>query len=271
MARCAVLGSPIAHSLSPALHRAAYAELGLDWTYDAVEVDETGLPGFLDGLDASWRGLSLTMPLKRAVLPLLHDLDPWAEVSGAANTVVLDGERHGFNTDVPGAVAALREHSLDRVETAVVLGGGATAASVLLALSELGCREALLLVRHPGRAADTLAAVERNGHGPAVEVGFLSEPVPDADVLVSTIPAAAQTEVLTAAAGRAGVVFEVVYDPWPTPLAVAAADAGRTLVSGLDLLVHQAALQVPLMTGRDAPLEAMRAAGERELAERSRT
>jgi shikimate dehydrogenase len=271
MGRCAVLGSPIAHSLSPTLHRAAYAELGLDWTYDAVEVDELGLPAFLDGLDASWRGLSLTMPLKRAVLPLLDDLDNWAEVSGAANTVVLDGERHGYNTDVPGAVAALHEQGVERVGSAVVLGGGATAASVLLALGELGCREARLLVRDPDRAADTLAAVERNGHGPAVEVGLLSEPVPDSDVLVSTIPAAAQTEALIAAAGRAGVVFEVLYDPWPTPLAAAAADAGRTVVNGLDLLVHQAALQVRLMTGHEAPLAAMRAAGERALAERSRS
>jgi shikimate dehydrogenase len=271
MGRCAVLGSPIAHSLSPTLHRAAYAELGLDWTYDAVEVDELGLPAFLDGLDASWRGLSLTMPLKRAVLPLLDDLDNWAEVSGAANTVVLDGERHGYNTDVPGAVAALREHGVDRVGSAVVVGGGATAASVLLALSELGCRDARLLVRDPGRAADTLAAVERNGHGPAVEVGLLSEPVPDSDVLVSTIPAAAQTEALIAAAGRAGVVFEVLYDPWPTPLAAAAVARGRLVVSGLDLLVHQAALQVRLMTGHEAPLAAMRAAGERALAERSRS
>jgi shikimate dehydrogenase len=269
MGRCAVLGSPIAHSLSPALHRTAYAALGLDWTYDAVEVDEAGLPAFLAELDESWRGLSLTMPLKRAVLPLLDDLDSWAEVSAAANTVVLGDGRHGHNTDVPGAVAALREHGLDRVGTAVVLGGGATAGSMLLALSELGCREARLLVREPARAADTLAAVERNGHGPAVEVGLLSEPVPDSDVLVSTIPAAAQTDSVIAAAGRAGVVFEVIYDPWPTPLAAAAVARGRLVVSGLDLLVHQAALQVRLMTGQEAPLEAMRAAGERALAERS--
>jgi shikimate dehydrogenase len=273
MGRCAVLGSPIAHSLSPTLHRAAYAELGLDWTYDAVEVDELGLPAFLDGLDASWRGLSLTMPLKRAVLPLLDDLDAWAEVSGAANTVILDhGRLFGHNTDVPGAVAALSERwAAGPFVSAVVLGGGATAASVLLALSELGCRDARLLVRDPGRAADTLAAVERNGHGPAVEVGLLSEPVPDSDVLVSTIPAAAQTEALIAAGGRAGVVFEVLYDPWPTPLAAAAAARGRLVVGGLDLLLHQAALQVRLMTGQEAPLAAMRAAGERALAERSRS
>jgi shikimate dehydrogenase len=272
MARCAVLGSPIAHSLSPVLHRAAYAALGLDWRYDAVEVDEADLPAFLDGLDGTWRGLSLTMPLKRAVLPLLDDLDPWAQASGAANTVVLDEGRHGHNTDVPGAVAALQERrAAGPFVSAVVLGGGATAGSMLLALSELGCREVRLLVRDPARAADTLAVVARTGQGPAVELGRLSESVPDSDVLVSTIPAAAQTDTLVTGARRARVVFDVVYDPWPTPIAAAALDAGRIVVSGLDLLVHQAVLQVRLMTGQEAPLEAMRAAGERALAERSRS
>lgn len=268
--RCAVLGSPIEHSLSPALHRAAYAELGLDWSYEAIEMDSAGLEAFISGLGASWRGLSLTMPLKRAVLPLTDSLDPWAEVSGAANTIVLDGSRRlGHNTDVPGAVAALTERHDGPFATAVVLGGGATAASLLLALSELGCREARLLVRDPERAAATLAAVVRHGRGPTVQVGRLTDGVGTADVLASTIPAAAQTPGLVAGAATSGVVFEVLYDPWPTPLAVAAVQAGRPLVGGLDLLVHQAALQVRLMTGLEAPLGSMRAAGERELAERT--
>ncbi|MGY2874961.1 shikimate dehydrogenase [Marmoricola sp. URHA0025 HA25] len=270
MTRCAVLGSPIAHSLSPALHRAAYAELGLDWTYDAVEVDSAGLAQFVAGLDGSWRGLSLTMPLKRAVMPLLDQADRWAEVSGAANTVVLEGGRLlGHNTDVPGAVAALEERGPTALRRAVVLGGGATAASLLLALSELGCTEAQLLVRNPSRAVDTLAALDRHGRGPGIRVGRLTDPFEAPDIVVSTIPAAAQTPDLTAAAGAADVVFEVLYDPWPTPLAEAAQANGRLLVGGLDLLVHQAALQVRLMTGCDAPVATMRAAGERTLAERA--
>ena len=268
--RCAVLGSPIAHSLSPALHRAAYAELGLDWTYDAVEVDTPGLEAFLRGLDASWRGLSLTMPLKRAVVPLLDRLDRWAEVSGGANTVVLEDDRLlGHNTDVPGAVAALRERTDGPFEAAVVLGGGATAASVLLALSELGCRRATLLVRDPSRAVDTLAAVGRHGRGPGIEVGMLEDAFVAPDVVVSTIPAAAQGAALVERSAKARVVFEVLYDPWPTPLAAAATASGRCLVGGLDLLVHQAALQVLLMTGQEAPLAAMRAAGEAVLADRA--
>lgn len=269
MTRCAVLGSPIAHSLSPTLHRAAYAELGLDWSYEAIEVEPAALEGFLAGLDDEWRGLSLTMPLKRVVVPMLDEVDAWAETSGAANTVVLEGgRRSGHNTDVPGAVAALAERVTTPLRRAVVLGGGATAASILLALAEAGCTEARLLVRNPSRAVDTLAAVDRHGRGPGIRVGRLADGFEAADIVVSTIPAEAQTAELVAASGSAAVVFEVLYDPWPTPLAAAALARGQHLVGGLDLLVHQAALQVELMTGQPPPLAAMRAAGEQALAAR---
>jgi shikimate dehydrogenase len=265
--RCAVLGRPIAHSLSPVLHRTAYASLGLDWEYDARDVGEDELGGFLDGLDETWRGLSLTMPLKRAVVPLLDTVSARAEQAGAANTVVLDrvgggARRVGHNTDIPGAAAALRERYDGPLHTAIVLGGGATAASVLLGLADLGCGSATLLVRDEARAADTLAAVARHPVPPRVEVRPLGSDVPPADVLVSTIPAAAPTERELRLASKVQVVFDVLYDPWPTPLAVRARDAGRRLVTGLDLLVHQAALQVELMTGEPAPLAAMRLAGE---------
>src|SRR3954453_16390356 len=137
--RCAVLGTPIEHSLSPVLHRAAYRELGVDWSYDAVQLTEPGLEEFLEGLDDSWRGLSLTMPLKRAVVPLLDEVSEIVSLAGAANTLLLDaGRRSGDNTDVPGAVSALRERWDGAVTSAVVLGGGATAAAVGLALAELG-------------------------------------------------------------------------------------------------------------------------------------
>jgi shikimate dehydrogenase len=270
--RCAVLGRPISHSLSPVLHRAAYAELGLDWRYDAVEVGEGGLAAFLDGLDGSWRGLSLTMPLKRTVVPLLDDLSDRARQAAAANTVLLDGDRRwGDNTDIPGAVAAIRERTDADLGSAVVLGGGATAASVVLALADLGCRAVRLVVRDPDRAADTLTAVGRHPAGPLVEVLTFDElaeagAAPRPDIVVSTVPAAAQGDEVLALARTAPVVFDVVYDPWPTPLGSTAAAAGATLVSGLDLLIHQAALQVSLMTGAtEVPLAAMRAAGERSL------
>lgn len=269
--RCAVLGSPIEHSLSPVLHRAAYAELGLAWQYTAVDVEERELPRFLGGLDASWRGLSLTMPLKRAVMPHLAERDHWAALSGAANTVVLeDGALHGYNTDIPGAIAALTERVRGPFDSAVVLGGGATAASMLLALGEIGCEYARLLVRDPARATETLETVARAENGPVIEVGTLGDSVGAVDLVISTIPGSAQSDRLVRSADPCPVVFEVVYDPWPTPLAAAALVSGRILIGGLDLLINQAALQVELMTSRPAPVAAMRAAGEGALAARTR-
>jgi shikimate dehydrogenase len=278
--RCGVLGDPIAHSLSPVLHRAAYAELGLDWTYDAHRVASGGLGTFLDGLDREWRGLSLTMPLKREALPLVDRLSDRARLAGAVNTVLLedDGTRVGDNTDLPGAVAAIRERTTSPLATAVILGGGATATSVGLALADLGVTSIALLVRDEGRASETLAALRAHPAAPQVVTRSLAggpwsaRPDPAAagstvDVVVSTVPAAAQTPELVAGCAEIPVVFDVLYDPWPTPLA-AAAD-GRVLVGGLDLLVHQAALQVELFTGLRAPLATMREAGERALAARS--
>ena len=123
--RAAVLGSPISHSLSPALHRAAYAALDLPWRYEVIELLPAGLPAFLDGLDDHWVGLSLTMPLKQTVLPLLGTASELVRITGAANTVVLTGsERHGHNTDVAGIVVALREAGLERPQTGAVLGAG---------------------------------------------------------------------------------------------------------------------------------------------------
>lgn len=272
--RCAVLGDPIDHSLSPVIHRAAYAALGLEgWEYDAVLVASGGLAGFVAGLDpAQWRGLSLTMPLKREALPLLGSHDEWVAASGACNTVLLepDGSRHGLNTDVTGALMVLGEHDVP-VERAVVLGGGATATSLLLALAERGLRHATLVVRDPDRAAETVHAVAAHRAAPAVEVQRLGEVQRlDGDVLVSTVPASAQVPDLLAAVAAIPLVFDAVYEPWPTPLAVAAGRSGHTVLSGLDLLVAQAVNQVAAMTGRlDVPAGAMRRAAEEALAARS--
>ena len=267
--RCAVLGHPIAHSLSPALHRAGYRAVGLDWSYDAREVAEAGLEPFLLGLDESWRGLSLTMPLKRTVVPLLDELSSRAAQAQAANTVILEGTRRvGHNTDITGAVTAIRERFDGPVTRAMILGGGATASSALLALADLGCEEVTLVVRDPARARETIQAADRHPVRPRVRLGRFDDPPAEVDVLVSTIPASAQAGVLHLAE-LATVVFDVVYDPWPTPLARLALAHGRILVSGLDLLVHQAAEQFTLMTGlAAAPLEVMRSAGEAALAAR---
>jgi shikimate dehydrogenase len=271
--RAAVLGSPIAHSLSPALHRAAYAALGLDgWTYDAIECDEAGLPGLIASCDGSWAGLSLTMPLKRAVLPLLDRTEPLAADVGGANTLVFAaGQRHGYNTDVPGMVTALAQAGVGSPSSATILGAGATACTALAALRAVGLAKAVVQVRDQARAGGLLAAAHRLDV--TVELCRLGSEVRDGDLLISTVPAGAAdfyAERSWAQRSRPSVVLDVVYHPWPTPLARAASQWGVITVSGFDLLLHQAALQVELMTGRaPAPLAAMRAAGQSELARRA--
>ena len=256
-----MLGHPVAHSLSPALHRAAYARLGLAWTFDAVDVTEADLAAFVArcGADPAWRGLSLTMPLKRAVLPLLDELDDTARAAGAVNTVLLeDGRRLGFNTDVGGLVAALRATGDLPRGRAVVLGSGATAASVLAALAALGVPSAVLRVRDEGRAEVTVRAGV--GLGLDVVVARLDDPWPDEPgLLVSTVPSAVAAALVPDTALRE-VVGDVAYDPWPSPLLVRAAQLGARTASGLDLLVHQAVAQVRLMTGRGVDPEPLLAA-----------
>lgn len=270
---CGVLGDPIAHSLSPVLHRAGYAALGLDWEYDAHRVAAGSLAAFVDDLGPHWRGLSLTMPLKREAVDLVDDLTDVARLAGAVNTVVLgEGGRTGDNTDVPGAVAALRERTDRPIDSGVVIGGGATATSTGLALVDLGATGVEVVVRSPERAAETAAAIAAHPRAPRVEVSLLGEGRPfEADVVVSTVPAAAQSAALVERCHAVPVVFEVLYDPWLTPLAasVLGSPGDRVLVGGLDLLVHQAALQLELFTGHPAPLARMRAAGESALAARA--
>ena len=190
-----------------------------------------------------------------------------ARAAGVANTLVNDEDGiRADNTDIAGAVAALRERVADVGDTATILGGGATAASVGFALIELGVSHLTLLVRDPERAAPTSMALMTHAAAPRVEVGDLATGRVVGDVLVSTIPATAQTPDLVERCAAVPVVFEVLYDPWPTPLAASA--GGRVVVGGLDLLVHQAAEQFRLFTGESAPLAEMRAAGEQALESR---
>lgn len=257
-----MLGSPIAHSLSPVMHRRAYAELGLDWAYDAVDVGEAELPGFLDQLDESWRGLSLTMPLKRVAVDLVDEVSQRVRAVAALNTIVFDGDRRiGDNTDIPGATAALAERGVREVRRVMVVGAGATAASCLAALRTEGLESAILVVRDPARAAG-LAEVAR-GWGIDVMVAGLDEVPAPADLLISTVPSAAVAPYAGRWCERVRAVFDVIYDPWPTPLAAAAASAGLPVVSGLDLLAHQAALQVALMTGSTVDAAVLRTAALR--------
>ena len=262
--RAAVLGSPIAHSLSPVLHRAAYRRLGLtDWEYAAFDVTEAQLPEFAAGLDRSWAGLSLTMPLKRAILPLLAEVGPTARVVEAVNTVLVqpDGSLHGENTDVPGLVAALAERGVTAARSAAVLGGGATAASAVAALAALVNGATVndaaqmpskgtvsIYLRSPARAAELEPVAA--AHGLELRVRPWSEAAEafETDLVVNTTPAGAADELAAAVPASVGTLFDVLYHPWPTPLAAAWLLRGAAVLGGQDLLVHQAVLQVELMT-----------------------
>lgn len=259
--KAAVLGSPVAHSRSPQLHLAAYRALGLDdWTYDRIECTADELPALVGGFGPEWVGVSVTMPGKFAALRFADERTPRAELVGSANTLVRTAEGwRADNTDVDGVAGAL---GLREVHNAVVLGSGGTAPAAVVALAGLGATELTVVARNPEKA-DRLVEL---GSSLGVATAFrefadpgLPAAVAGADVLVSTIPA-------DVAAGNAPrfaavpVLLDAIYDPWPTPLAKVVAAAGGEVISGLQMLLHQAFSQVEQFTGRPAPRTEMAAA-----------
>jgi shikimate dehydrogenase len=257
----AVLGSPIGHSLSPRLHTTAYNMLGVPFTYGRVELGSGELGPWLCSLDSTWRGLSLTMPLKREVIPLLSTSSPLVDRLGVANTVVfeyIDGHRviHGHNTDVDGIVRAVTSRHAARPETATILGGGATASSALYAAHLLGATAFTVYLRDVSKA-DELVTLAR-ALDAEIDVRPLADisRAPVQDFVVSTLPGGAADEITLAPASPESVLFDVAYDPWPSRIAQAWSDAGGLVFSGLDMLVEQAISQVRLFTGvaQDVPL-----------------
>lgn len=272
--RAYVLGHPIAHSLSPALHRAAYAYLGeANLEYDRRDTLPDDLPAIMRGVrnpagteEAPYiAGLSVTMPLKTAVIQYCDELSETARVTGAVNTVYPRGEKVlGDNTDVIGIVNALRHAGLkpnpERDEPAVI-GGGATAISALTALHKLGYRRASVYARSLHKLGDLQAVAERLGvqlstvalaEFPAEQKARRHNPV------ISTLPARAADDwapQLTDPAGAPGaavrpVLLDVAYNPWPSVLASAWEASGGAVVSGLEMLLYQAVEQVLLFTDR---------------------
>jgi len=240
--RLAVLGSPIAHSRSPQLHAAAYRELGLTWEYGRHEVPEGGLAAFVGELDATWRGLSITMPLKPEALRLCASVSDVAEETGAVNTILLGGADGpiGYNTDVYGIMRALRDAGIADPERVLILGAGATARSVVSAVRRLGAEAVVAAARRPA-AAGALADYAR-GLGLAASKADLAAPLAgSADLVVNTIPGGAAAELELDEALTVRALFEIAYDPWPSPLV---ARWSGPVVSGLDMLLHQAVAQV---------------------------
>lgn len=268
--RLAVWGDPIAHSRSPRLHAAAYGVLGLDWEYGRRQVDETAFSNALGDLDATWRGLSLTMPLKQIAARTALALDDDARLTGAVNTLLLSADgSHGFNTDVGGLARALDEVGVTRPEVVRVLGAGATATSAVVAAVRAGAR----LVEVRARRVEAARALAALGSALGVEVRpepLTGDDVATVDATIATLPGGTDLgPVAETLASASGPLVDVVYGAWPTPLAQAWTRAGVAAHNGLGMLLHQALLQVRVfVTGdpgqalvhEDAVLSAMRTA-----------
>jgi shikimate dehydrogenase len=260
--RAAVLGKPIAHSLSPVVHNAGYAAAGLDdWSYTAIECAESELADLARGLGPQWAGLSLTMPLKDVALAVADEIGPVAAAIGAANTLVRlpAGRWRADNTDAPGMVDALRAAGVGDVASVAVLGAGGTARAALAAVHDLGVEHVTVYARRPEAVDDMRHAASALG----VSITYVSwteaGTCAAADLVVSTVPKGV-ADALEPAWRSTSVLFDAVYDPWPTTLAAGAQAAGATIVSGLDLLLHQAVHQFFLFTGVAAPIDAMNVA-----------
>ncbi len=261
--RASAAGRPVAHSRSPVHHRAGDAAAGLDgWSYDAIDCGELELAPLVAGLGPEWAGLSLTMPLKQVAVAVADEVTPLAATLGAANTRGRrpDGRWRADNTDAPGMVDAVGAGL--RPGDVVVLGAGGTARAALGAAARLGAERVTVVARR----ADAVAALEpvaaalglRIAHRPWDEA---AEALGAGDLVVSTVPKAVADPLAGRVAWRPGaVLLDVLYDPWPTPLAASASGAGHRVVSGLDLLLAQAVLQFELFTGVPAPTDAMRTA-----------
>ena len=248
-ARLAVWGDPISHSRSPQLHTAAYRVLGLDWEYGRRQVTASGFAAAIAERDPSWRGLSLTMPLKEAAFAVADDRDTHANLTGVANTLLFDDGVHAFNTDIGGIVDALRDAGITSLERVRILGAGATAASAIAAARELGAGQAEVRARRPERAESLIAL----GHqaGIDVTVTTFSAPALAVDMTMATLPGGAQLsdDILAPLRAEGGDLFEAAYDPWPSPLA--ASWTGGRVVSGLGMLLHQAVRQVRVFVNGD--------------------
>lgn len=281
MTWAAVIGSPIEHSLSPVIHRAAWAQIGIDgWEYRRLEQDADSLPRFIGGLGGDCAGLSVTMPCKQAVMPLLDAIDPLASAVGAVNTVVpSSGVLAGFNTDVTGIASAIRRacSHADRVlpTSAVVLGARATASSALAALGELGIVASTVAARRFGGPGSVVAASSRLGV--SIDQVLWSDrdavlrAVSGADLVISTLPAGVADPLAEHMTVREGqILLDVVYSPRETALRSAFERNGGIVAEGTDMLIYQAAAQVQLMTGRSPETDVMRGALEAELARRAR-
>jgi len=265
--RAAVCGHPISHSLSPVLHSAAYQALGLEHTYTAVDLTESDFPAFVESLDDAWLGLSLTMPLKEVAFEVATAVSIRAKLTGAINTLIFDEGIRADNTDIYGIEHAVRETAEDIEGPFTIIGSGATARSAVVAARNLGASSITVVARNRETASACVSLGRELGitstHS-SLENAHWSE----STVTINTTPSGVADEFLQGGASTRGLLLDVIYSPWPTQLATAWISGGGTACAGHLMLLHQAGEQVRLMTGHEAPIEAMRLALEQALAKR---
>jgi shikimate dehydrogenase len=268
---CAIIGDPIAHSMSPAMHNAAYQKMGLDYVYLPLLVKAENLKQAVEGLRAlNFRGFNVTMPHKVAIIPLLDSLDTLAEKIGAINTVVNDdGQLRGYNTDGPGALQAMLERGIEPAgKNTVVLGAGGASRAISYILARRGTKLTILNRRQELDWADNIAAFIREDLKMDVrvmELGFeqLKEALAGAAILVNATsvgmsPEATSSPVPAELLKEALTVFDVIYSPPKTRLLREAEAAGCRTIDGVDMLAWQGVLGFELFTGQPVPLELMR-------------
>lgn len=269
--KAAVIGNPVAHSLSPMLHNAAYKHLGLNWKYEAINVSEHEFAIFLASSAANFAGLSVTMPLKTLAFDLSIQQDEYATQARAVNTLIPTAAGWvGANTDVPGARSALLSQGISSGIDVTLIGSGATARSILLSLQSFAPASVTIVARNAQAVSDLQGQFE------SLEIQFL--PL-DAfkkfsgslnHLLVNTLPDSVELQIDLL--GKTGLLFDVNYAPWPTQLSSQV--ASWKVIGGLDFLTHQAILQVSKMTGLEVDsqsslFDAMYAAGRSEQLKRS--
>lgn len=273
----AVLGSPIAHSLSPAIHTAAYAAMGEDWTYERFQIEKEGLSEFLLKSQGTFSGFSLTMPLKEKAFELASVADQVSSLTKATNTLTWQSDEwHGANTDVFGIRQSLATNISGEVRTILILGSGATAVSAITAISQnYPSSKVLLHARNGKKVLALLRFCKELGLG-SKRIFFIKSSLSDADLVISTLPGgvldkeAEKLAVLKRFQPR-GVLLDVAYNPWPSEIAKVWSKNGSTVISGKEMLIWQALAQIRIFKTGDFEmplpnearvLEAMRAAAQ---------
>ncbi len=262
--RAAVLGSPIGHSLSPVLYRAGFAAAGLSgWSFDAIECDGARLPGLIAELGPEWAGFAVTMPGKQAAAEFATGRSARVDALGVANTLIRRGDGWwAENTDVDGVRGALQAAGVTPSGPVLLIGGGGTARAVVAALAEMVWNGPLVVAgRRPASSVIVVDLARRYGlpvRAIGLSVDEIAAVATESALAVAAVPAGAADH-LAGALARVPALFDVIYHPWPTPLA-AVGTAGRITITGLDMLLHQALRQFELVTGVRAPADAMRAA-----------